>query len=130
VTNFHSQNGYETGNIKNLKIELDGTIRGLFTNGIQRTLGALALASFENIDGLSKAGGNKFYETRDSGPAKMGMALSGLRGSIVSSTLEESNVDLAQEFVNMIMTQRGFQANSRSITTADSMIEEVVNLRR
>jgi flagellar hook protein FlgE len=58
------------------------------------------------------------------------MALSGLRGSIVSSTLEESNVDLAQEFVNMIMTQRGFQANSRSITTADSMIEEVVNLRR
>jgi flagellar hook protein FlgE len=130
VTNYHSQNGYETGNIKNLKIELDGTIRGLFTNGVQRTLGALAMASFENIDGLSKAGGNKFYETRDSGPAKLGMALSGLRGSIVSSTLEESNVDLAQEFVNMIMTQRGFQANSRSITTADSMIEEVVNLRR
>lgn len=130
VTNYHNQNGYETANIKNLKIELDGSIVGVFTNGVQRTLGALALASFENVDGLNKAGGNKFYETRDSGPAKLGMALSGLRGSIVSSTLEESNVDLAQEFVNMIMTQRGFQANSRSITTADSMIEEVVNLRR
>jgi len=130
VTNYHSQNGYETGNIKQLKIELDGSIRGLYTNGIQRTLGNLALASFENQDGLTKAGGNKFYETRESGPAKLGVALTGTRGSIVSSTLEESNVDLAQEFVNMIMTQRGFQANSRSITTADSMIEEVVNLRR
>jgi flagellar hook protein FlgE len=130
ATNFHSQNGYETGNIKQLKIELDGSIRGLYTNGIQKTLGSLALASFENQDGLSKAGSNKFYETRESGPAKLGVALTGMRGSVVSSTLEESNVDLAQEFVNMIMTQRGFQANSRSITTADSMIEEVVNLRR
>ena len=130
VTNFHTQNGYEAGNIKSLKIELDGTIRGIYTNGVKKQLGAVALASFENQDGLLKAGRNLFYSTMDSGPAKIGLAQSGTRGAVYASTLEESNVDLAQEFVNMIMTQRGFQANSRSITTTDSMIEEVVNLKR
>ena len=130
MTNFHTQNGYEAGNIKSLKIELDGTIRGIYTNGVKKQLGAVALASFENQDGLLKAGRNLFYSTMDSGPAKIGLAQSGTRGAVYASTLEESNVDLAQEFVNMIMTQRGFQANSRSITTTDSMIEEVVNLKR
>ncbi len=130
VTNFHSQNGYETGNIKSMNIELDGTIRGIYTNGVQKVLGALGLATFENQDGLMKAGKNNFSATLDSGPAKIGIAQSGTRGSIYASALEESNVDLAQEFVTMIMTQRGFQANSRSITTTDSMIEEVVNLKR
>jgi len=130
VTNFHSQNGYEAGNIKSLKIELDGTIHGVYTNGVIRPLGALALATFENQDGMMKGGHNQFYATIESGPAKIGMAQSGTRGSIYASSLEESNVDLAQEFVNMIMTQRGFQANSRSITTTDSMYEEVINLKR
>ena len=85
---------------------------------------------FENRNGLMKAGHNQFYSTIESGPAKIGMARTGTRGSVFASSLEESNVDLAGEFVNMIMTQRGFQANSRSITTTDSMIEEVVNLTR
>jgi flagellar hook protein FlgE len=130
VTNFHSQNGYEAGNIKSLRIELDGSIHGVYTNGIIKPLGALALATFENQDGLMKAGRNQFYSSIESGPPKIGMAQSGTRGSIYASSLEESNVDLAQEFVNMIMTQRGFQANSRSITTTDSMYEEVINLKR
>ncbi|MCX6119191.1 MAG: flagellar hook protein FlgE [Proteobacteria bacterium] len=130
VTNYHAQDGYEAGNIKTLKIELDGSIRGIYTNGVQRQLGAVALATFENQDGLLKAGRNLFYGTLDSGPPKIGLAQSGTRGAVYASSLEESNVDLAQEFVNMIMTQRGFQANSRSITTTDSMIEEVVNLKR
>jgi flagellar hook protein FlgE len=130
VTNFHSQNGYEAGNIKSLRVELDGTIYGVYTNGNIRPLGAVALATFENQDGLMKAGRNQFYASIDSGPPKIGMAQSGTRGSIFASSLEESNVDLAQEFVNMIMTQRGFQANSRSITTTDSMYEEVINLKR
>jgi flagellar hook protein FlgE len=103
---------------------------GVFTNGIVRPLAALALATFENQDGLMKAGHNHFYATHDSGPPKIGMPQTGSRGSVYASSLEESNVDLAQEFVNMIMTQRGFQANSRSITTTDSMYEEVVNLKR
>ncbi len=73
---------------------------------------------------------NSFFSTIDSGPPKIGMAQTCTRGSIFASSLEESNVDLAAEFVQMIMTQRGFQANSRSITTTDSMYEEVINLKR
>lgn len=130
VTNFHSQNGYEAGNIKTLRIDVDGVIKGVYTNGVIRPLGALALATFENQDGLFKAGRNQFYSSIESGPPKIGMAQTATRGSIYASSLEESNVDLAQEFVNMIMTQRGFQANSRSITTTDSMYEEVINLKR
>jgi flagellar hook protein FlgE len=130
ITNYHSQNGFEAGNIKSLRIELDGTLLGVYTNGIVRPLGAVALATFENQDGLMKAGRNQFISTIDSGPPKIGMPQSGTRGSIYASSLEESNVDLAQEFVNMIMTQRGFQANSRSITTTDTMYEEVINLKR
>jgi len=129
-TIFHNQNGYESGNLKSLKIELDGTIRGFYTNGIQRALGAVAISTFENTDGLKKAGRNQFYKTLDSGPPRVGLAQTGTRGSVYSATLEESNVDLARQFVNMIMTQRGFQANSRSVTTTDSMMEEIVNLKR
>ena len=129
-TVFHSQNGYESGNIKTLRVDLDGKIKGYYTNGVQRTLGALALATFENVDGLQKAGFNQFFATLDSGAPRIGEPQTGTRGSVYASTLEESNVDLAKQFVNMIMTQRGFQANSRSITTTDSMIEEVVNMKR
>lgn len=130
VTNFHSQNGYESGNIKTLRVDVDGVIKGVYTNGVIRPLASIALATFENQDGLFKAGRNQFYSSIESGPPKIGMAQTATRGSIYASSLEESNVDLAQEFVNMIMTQRGFQANSRSITTTDSMYEEVINLKR
>ncbi len=130
ITVFHSQNGYEAGNIKSLKIDLDGKIKGYYTNGIERLLGSMALATFENVDGLMKAGRNQFYATNDSGSPRIGLPQSGVRGSIYASTLEESNVDMAQQFVEMIRAQRGFQANSRSITTTDSMIEEVVNMKR
>jgi len=130
ITNFHQQDGYEAGNIKSLQIEMDGKVRGIYTNGLVRDLGAIALATFENQDGMMKAGRNQFYATIESGPPKIGMAQAGTRGSIFASSLEESNVDLAAEFVNMIVTQRGFQANSRSITTTDTMIEEIINLKR
>ncbi len=126
----HSQDGYETGNLKTMKIDLDGVMRGVFSNGIERQLCSLSLASFNNINGLKKAGMASFYATVESGSPSVGLAQSGNRGSVFSSSLEESNVDLANEFVKMIMSQRGFQANSRCITTTDSMIEEVVNLKR
>lgn len=130
ITVFHSQNGYEAGNIKSIKIGLDGKIAGLYTNGIERLLGGIAMATFENTDGLMKAGRNQFFATMDSGAPRIGQAQTGVRGSIYASTLEESNVDMAQQFVEMIRSQRGFQANSRTITTTDSMIEEVVNMKR
>ncbi len=130
VLNFHQQDGYEAGQLKSLQIESDGRIRGIFSNGIQRDLGAIALATFSNQDALMKAGHNMFYSTIKSGPPNIGVPETGARGSLYSSSLEESNVDLAGEFVNMITTQRLFQANSRSITTTDAMIEEVINLKR
>lgn len=128
--NFHQQDGYESGQLKSLKISTDGIIKGIFTNGIQRNLSGIALASFSNQDGLVKSGRNMFSESIRSGPPNIGLPESGTRGSLFSSALEESNVDLAHEFVDMITTQRLFQANSRSITTTDTMIEEVINLKR
>lgn len=130
VTVYHKQDGFEAGNLKSLRIAQNGDVFGVFTNGLETRLAAIALATFENQDGLEKAGKNMFYATNDSGPAKIGLPQTLGRGTLYASTLEESNVDLANEFVNMIMTQRLFQANSRSITTTDTMIEEVVNLKR
>lgn len=129
-TVFHSQSGYESGNLKTLRIKPNGEIRGYYTNGIEKLLGALGLATFANVDGLRKAGGNMFHKTLESGEPRVGKPQSGTRGTIFASTLEESNVDMANQFVTMIMTQRGFQANSRSITTTDTMIEEVINMKR
>ncbi len=130
ITVFHSQNGFEAGNIKSIKIDLDGKLKGYYTNGVEKLLGSLALATFENVDGLQKAGRNQFFATHESGEPRVGTAQTGTRGSIYASTLEESNVDMAQQFVEMIRTQRGFQANSRSVTTTDSMLEEVINMKR
>ena len=130
ITVFHSQDGYQAGNLKSMSVDLDGRIKGYYTNGIQNLMSCLAMATFENVDGLKKAGRNQFYRTLSSGSPRIGEPQTGTRGSVYASTLEESNVDLAGEFVKMIMTQRGFQANSRSITTTDGMIEEVVNLKR
>lgn len=130
VTLYHSQNGYESGNIKTMRIEQDGSIRGVYTNGLERRLGSFALATFANQDGLIKIGQNSYGISPRAGAPLIGTAGSGTRGTIFSSTLEESNVDIAQQFVDMITTQRGFQANSKSITTTDSMMEEILNLKR
>lgn len=130
VTVFHQQDGYEAGQLSSLKIGEDGIATGIFTNGIQRTLAGIGLATFSNQDALEKAGNNVFISNPTSGPANIGMPKTGLRGSLFSSSLEESNVDLAQEFVDMITTQRSFQANSRSITTTDSLMEDIINLKR
>lgn len=129
-TMYHSQNGFEAGSLKTMKIDLDGTIRGVYTNGLERRLGAIAMASFSSNAGLQKIGRNSYIATSRSGEPRVGMPQSGTRGSVYSSSLEESNVDMAQQFVDLITTQRGFQANSKSITTTDSMMEEIINLKR
>ncbi|MGY3805064.1 flagellar hook protein FlgE [Pigmentibacter ruber] len=127
---FHSQDGYEAGYLKTLKIDLDGIIRGTYTNGLERRLGAVALAVFQNTHGLQKIGRNNYISTPKAGEARIGLPQTLSRGSIYSASLEESNVDLAQQFVDMILTQRGFQANSKAVTTTDTMLEEVINLKR
>lgn len=125
-----TQDGYSSGELETLSISSDGQIIGQFTNGLQDHISTLAISSFINPNGLQKIGGNMFCTTWNSGDANIGMANTGERGSIATSSLEMSNVDLATEFTEMIVTQRGFQANSRIITISDNLLEELVNLKR
>lgn len=124
------QDGYASGSLRNLVISDDGTITGIFTNGQTRVIGRVALAKFIAPTELTKLGRNLFGESFGSGqPIVSAPGTSGV-GRVASNTLELSNVDLAGEFVKMIAAQRGFQANSRIITTTDDLMQEVVNLKR
>ncbi len=125
-----SQDGYASGFLKNLIISETGVMTGVFTNGQTRSIGQIALAKFISPTGLTKLGRNLYGESFDSGQPIVGSpATSGL-GRVLSNTLELSNVDLAEEFVKMISAQRGFQANSRIISTTDDLLQELVNLKR
>lgn len=126
-----SVDGYPTGNLVTFNIGGDGILTGIYSNGQQQSLGCVALASFENPAGLQKVGDNMFIPTTNSGDFKKGLkAGSEGVGTLNPGTLEMSNVDLSKEFTEMIVTQRGFQANSRIITTSDEMLQELVNLKR
>jgi flagellar hook protein FlgE len=124
-----SQNGYSAGTLSNITVGEDGTITGSFTNGQQKTLAQLALATFQNEDGLERIGGNQFAQTAASGLAEVGTANNGSYGSVIAGSLEESNVNLANEFTNLIVAQRAFQANSRGIETADANLQTVIALQ-
>ncbi|MDR2552759.1 MAG: flagellar hook protein FlgE [Treponema sp.] len=124
------QDGYTMGYLDNFKIDQNGIITGVFSNGSNRVLGQVALASFANQGGLEKAGENTFVQSTNSGLANVGPARVAGKGKIISGTLEMSNVDLADQFVDMIVTQRGFQANSRTIQTADQLLQELLTLKR
>ena len=125
-----SQDGATTGALQTFSIGGDGTVTGVFSNGRNRVIGQIAMAAFSNPSGLEKVGGSFYRPTPNSGLAQVGVSGSGGRGSIAGGTLEMSNVDLAQEFTSLIASQRGFQANSRVITTADELLQELVNLKR
>ncbi len=124
-------NGYPPGNLVTFNIGGDGIITGVYSNGQQQPLGMIGLASFENPAGLQKVGDNMYTQTTNSGDFKKAVKPGGEGvGSLNPGTLEMSNVDLSREFTDMIITQRGFQANSRIITTSDEMLQELVNLKR
>jgi len=125
-----SQDGYSHGDLQTVSVDSSGTISGSFSNGQNRKLAQLAIATFSNPSGLTKVGNNLYQVSYNSGEPDQGMPGISGRGVIKPETLEMSNVDLSQEFVDMIITQRGFQANSRVITTSDQILEELVNLRR
>jgi flagellar hook protein FlgE len=125
-----TQDGFGAGSVAGISISGDGTVIGVFSNGQQRALGQVVTADFANVNGLERAGEGLFISTQASGEALIGGADAGGRGSIVSGTLEQANVDLGTEFVNLISYQRGFQANSRVITTSDEMYGELVNIKR
>jgi len=130
TTLFQTQDGYTAGFLQNVSISREGVLTGRYSNGQVQELYTLTLADFNNVWGLRREGGNLFAETRDSGPALTGLAGAGRLGTVASNSLELSNVDLATEFVKMISTQKGFQANSKTITTTDTMLDEVIRMKR
>jgi flagellar hook protein FlgE len=126
-----NQNGLPAGTVSDIYISPDdGVISLSYTNGLSQQVGQVALARFTNPAGLLHAGDTTFQFGLNSGVPQIGAANNGGRGSIASGYLEASNVDMAQEFTNMILAQRGFQASSRVITTSDEILQELVNLRR
>jgi flagellar hook protein FlgE len=129
-TKMVEQDGRTMGYLDNFKIDSSGIITGVFSNGTTRSLGQVAIATFPNQGGLEKAGDSTFRTSNNSGMANIGPSGIAGKGKIQSGTLEMSNVDMADQFVDMIVTQRGFQANSRTIQTADQLLQELLTLKR
>ena len=127
---LRDQDGYAMGDLVDYAIDQFGVITGSFTNGRTLTLGQVMLADFNNPSGMLRQGENMYTNSANSGDAVLNFAGEGSQSSISSGGLEMSNVDLAQEFTRMIVTQRGFQAAGRVITSSDEMLQEVVNLKR
>ncbi|MBW2097092.1 MAG: flagellar hook protein FlgE [Deltaproteobacteria bacterium] len=129
-TIFQSADGYGAGDLKGVDVDVDGTMTGLYSNGQLIPLYRVALSKFQNVQGLHKEGSSLYRQTRESGDAITGDPGTNGLGSISPNSLEQSNVDIANEFVKMITTQRGFQANSKIITVTDQMLAELINLKR
>ena len=129
-TLFVSQDGYAPGTLQSVAISRDGILTGRYSNGQVQELFVVGLSDFSSPWGLKREGGNLFSQTKESGDALTGRPNTGRLGSVASNSLETSNVDMAREMVEMIQTQRGFQANSKVITTSDTMLSEVIQLKR
>jgi flagellar hook protein FlgE len=125
-----SQDGEAIGFLRNFAIGNDGSITGQFSNGATKALAQVAIATFNNPNGLTRVGNSNYATSVNSGEPLIGAAGTGNRGALMAGAVEMSNVDLAREFTSMIIAQRGFQANSRIITTSDEMLQELVNLKR
>ena len=125
-----TQNGSATGSLQSFSVQPDGVVMGVFTNGVKQPIAQVAVATFNNPGGLEKAGNTDFVAGPNSGVPQIGVAGTGGRGSLVGGALEMSNVDLATEFTNLIVAQRGFQANSKIITASDEILQDLVNLKR
>ena len=123
-----NQDGFEEGTLIDYSVGGDGIVTGVFDNGQQRTLAQVVLARFANPNGLLDQGGNVFRQGVNSGQPIIGIPGTFGRGVVQSGFLEESNVDLAFQFTELIVGQRAFQANARTITTADQLMQELVNM--
>ena len=129
-TKAFAQDGYTLGYLDNFKIDSSGIITGVYSNGTNRRIGQIALASFTNQSGLEKAGDNTYVESNNSGAANIGESGIAGKGSLLAGALEMSNVDLTDQFTDMIVTQRGFQSNAATIRTSDTLLETVLSLKR
>jgi flagellar hook protein FlgE len=130
TTTYQNQNGYPSGTLRTVDVNEEGVVTGSYSNGQLTPLFQMVMADFPSYYGLTKMGKNLYSESLESGTALFGTPQSGRLGSISTSAIEMSNVDLAAEFVKMITTQRAFQANSRVITTSDEILNELINLKR
>ncbi|OBQ57671.1 flagellar hook protein FlgE [Halodesulfovibrio spirochaetisodalis] len=130
TTHSMEQDGYAAGFLQDVNIDRNGVLSGRYSNGRKEKLFVLGMADFANQQGLTMQGGNLFTQSSTSGQAIIGTANSGRLGKISSSTLELSNVDLARQMVRLITTQRGYQSNSKVITTSDEMLQEAIKLKR
>jgi flagellar hook protein FlgE len=130
TTIFQDQDGFSSGFLQSVSVDTEGVITGHYSNGQVIEKVQVALANFSNLHGLFKAGGNIFTETTDSGAPTTGAPGDNGLGGIAPNSLEMSNVDLGAEFVKLITVQRGFQANSKIITTTDDMLNDLINIKR
>jgi flagellar hook protein FlgE len=130
TTKAFRQDGNTMGYLDAFKIDQSGIITGVYSNGVNKAIGQIAVASFTNPGGLEKNGENTYSKSNNSGLANISQALTAGKGKIIGGTLEMSNVDLAEQFTDMIVTQRGFQANSKTIQTSDQMLQELLTLKR
>lgn len=130
ATSSITQNGSPTGTVDSVSIDAEGKIVASFGAGRTVTVGQIALANFNNPQGLVRVGTNRFGQSEASGIVNVGTAGTGGRGTLIGSALEQSNVDIATEFTNMILAQRGYQANSKSITVADELLVDTLDLKR
>jgi flagellar hook protein FlgE len=127
-SSIQAENGYSAGSLQSISVTSAGVIEGVFSNGQQQNVGQLAIASFANEEGLAASGNSDFQQTLASGTASIGVAGSAGRGTILGSSLEESNVDIATEFSNLIVAQQAYEANARTMTTFDNVAQDTINL--
>lgn len=127
---LRDQDGYSSGVLQDFSIDALGTITGVFSNGSSTPLARISLADFNNTSGLLRLGDNMYQESANSGVAVLGLAREGTQSTISSGMLEMSNVDLSQEFTALIVAQRGFQASSKVVTSADEMLQDITQLKR
>ena len=123
-----TQDGFGGGTLDAFSVGVNGQINGTFSSGESRVIGQVALARFANPNGLTEEGSNFYQAAPNSGEPQIGAAQTFGRGSIRSGFLEESNVDLAQQFTDLVIGQRAFQANARTVSVSDEMLQELVNL--
>ena len=128
--NVKSADGYPAGSLQGFQISGDGSVTGVFSNGQKTLMAKVALAGFNNPMGLEKAGNSTYRSTTNSGNPQINVPGSGGVGTLLGGAVEMSNVDLASEFTNLIIAQRGFQANSRVITTSDQILQDLVDIKR
>ncbi len=128
--NATSQDGYPSGSYESFSVDSNGVVSGSFTNGHQQVLGQVAVATVTNASGLARQGNNTYQTTTSSGPLNVGVAGTGNRGTIQGSSLEASNVDISVEFSDLIVAQRSFEANSKTVTAFDTVTQDTINMIR